>query len=69
MDKSCDLNLKYVHNKGVFLKKNQTTIAPRDMIFIFLSDKGWPYWPGIMIAACGARKLHKCESLYDHYIR
>jgi hypothetical protein len=43
MDRSCDLNLKYVHDKGVFLKKNQTAIAPRDLSFSFVSDKGWPY--------------------------
>ena len=42
MDRSCDLNLKYVHDKGVFLKKNQTTIAPRDLSLSFVSDKGWP---------------------------
>jgi hypothetical protein len=34
-----------VHDKGVFLKKNQTTIAPRDLSLSFVSDKGWPERP------------------------
>jgi hypothetical protein len=51
MDRSCDLNLKYVHDKGVFLKKNQTTIAPRDLSLSFVSDKGWPHSQLLQIEA------------------
>jgi len=41
-DRSCDLSLKFVHDKGVDLAKNQTQITPRDLSLSFVHDKGRP---------------------------
>jgi hypothetical protein len=73
MNKLCDLNLKYVHDKGVFLKKNQTTIVPRDMIFICLSNKGWPEQCSLTffeIYICSTRYCipwYQYHTLYHHF--